>query len=257
MSRILLLIAALSPPPAARAAGAADPVPLAWEPSRATAGVTLSLEEIGRDRVKRTPLVVYRVHVPGLDPERLCDLWNLSALGEPILILRGVTAGPEGILVCAADLPEASGGDTGVRWCDRPGQPVTAGAVGHAAGEAFRVGLVSWDGRVRAFARAHPEPIEARAGSCALRIELLSPRGDAWSAEGAGFPPGEAVGLEVRAGTKRVRLEATADVSGGFAVPLVPSRLGFPEGSLHLSAVSAACAPSLRFRWGAGAVGPR
>jgi hypothetical protein len=219
--------------------------------------LTLSLEETGRDKVQQTPYVVYRVHVPGLDPELLYDLWNLSALGEPILILRGVTAGEEGRLVCAPVLPEADEPAGSVRWCDRPGQAVTAGAVGHVAGEAFRVGLVSWDGRIRAFARAHPEPIATRAGSCQIRVELLSPRGDSWSIDGAGFPPGAGVEIRLRAGRKRVRLETSAGASGGFAVPLSPATLGFTEGGLEVSAIAAACSPSLRFRWGARAVGPR
>jgi len=65
-------------------------------------------------------------------------------------------------------------------------------------GAAWEIALVSADRNLRAFAKVIPHPIRAQNGPCAVSLELVSQRGDAFIVSGSGFAPGEDVDTESR-----------------------------------------------------------
>jgi hypothetical protein len=170
-------------------------------------------------------------------------------------VKTGFTANAAGELVC----PEPSGENpqSNVRPC-LAGKALkdqnVPQAHNFAKGEPFRLGVISSDGSVRAFARVVPDPIEASDGPCRLSVELASPDGLMFVLHGDGFEPDVELTTVTVSGKEKLNNTFRNSTDGKFAIPILPGVVGKKSGSTTVTVSSKSCTVPVRFDWGRAAL---
>ena len=121
-------------------------------------------------------------------------------------------------------------------------------------GAVWEVALVSVDRKLQAYAKAIPDPISARDGTCELTLQLVSHRGEKFLVSGSGFIAGDEVTVESRYGgrisEKRVRIS-----TAGLLPPQVllhVSRSG--DDSAGYKVKGRSCDVEVEYKWGDAAL---
>src|SRR5437879_4171850 len=158
------------------AASALAHEPVLLNPRWATPGAQLELESIGPADPEDVP--GYRFLAAGLPSGVVFNVWTKRFGHAFHEVATGFRAEESGRLVSIeGDGPE------GPRYLDemvfQPEQ--------YPRGAIWEVALASTDLKITAFAKVIPRPMEAHDGSCAVRLELVSHRGERFPPSGSGF----------------------------------------------------------------------
>jgi len=242
-SALLLLILTIMgvslPPSQAQVSAPASPqvkLLLGWGPDSNTPGVQLTLEEERRDTGGRggATRVFYHLVMSGFPKDKTYKLssWRF---GHAISIEK----------------PEITTDEAGNWFVDGTRVILDWSIVGFARGEPFRVGLISTDETVKAFAKTFPFPIEARDGSCHLWMELATTDGKSFAVYGDGFDADDHATTTSTSGTEIIRGE-TVISSGGTLPPtiILPAVVGKQSGTASFSVASKSCVPIVNYEWG-------
>jgi len=209
-----------------------------WGSEWATHDVSLTLEELRRDRVQGRTDIVFRLRATGVPKGVPLLLWHKSRGERPVRV-PGVYIADDGRLTSVKDRQEAE-----------------LHAWGLARGEAYDLGVAAEDGTVRAFIKATPFPLEARGpGGVRVWAELASARGDAWIVNGEGFRMAEEINTVMTAGDE-VHLDVViASPTGTFSRVLFPvAWFHQPDGTAGWKSTSKSGSVELSLGWGAHAL---
>ena len=133
---------------------------------------------------------------------------------------------------------------------DGPDDPRTIWFPNFLPGEPARMGLVSADGKQRAFVTVVPNPIQGTNGACRVDVIRLLPKFEIAYVRGTGFPPNSEIAFEgnslgeIHTG----KLKMGADGRGGTAI--LPAVKDKPEGDIQLTFSAPQCKPTVKFHWG-------
>lgn len=209
--------------------------------SASTPGVTLRLHEVNRQKEDGFTTIEYRLSDSGFPPGKTYNFWRRK-IGEPPKILHtGLILTESGKLASKSNRgePPLLLEKTKFRVHD------------FARGEPLEVAVVSDDGRVKAFSKAIPFPIEARGeGRCRLWVELGVPLGQAFVIQGEGFEPHEKV--KVVSKSEEETIESNDDISadGRFLVVMAPAVKGKDSGVATYTASGKRCKLTVNYQWG-------
>src|SRR5262249_28616705 len=148
--------------------------PWTWRGALPTPEVSLTLYPVGRDTLLGHARARYKALALGFAPGEKLVAWGFR-LGAPraICLQSGFVVDSTGRVEGAT---ARAPGDT-CAACTLPLDQIVLTATGYAPGEPYRVGVVSPDGRARAYAETFPVPVESASDSLRLHLEMLRPDG--------------------------------------------------------------------------------
>jgi hypothetical protein len=223
----------------------------AWRIHDMTPGVFLTMKESDRFKVSGKTRVMYSLEASGFPQDKSYGVWIWN-FGDPEgwLMMKDFTPDPAGRLMCEHPISEdeAVGGKN--RSCVFDLEKLALRATASIKGVPFRVGILSTDGSVKAFARAVPLPLQFRQGGCTVSAELASDKADAFLIQGDGYAPGETVAWSAEMGDTTTEDSAVASKAGSFVVAINPGATGKESGKVVFTARGKSCAPALIFKWG-------
>ena len=160
---------------------------------------------------------------------------------KPRSTLQGITAGANGMLVCAGRSPEQCGDP------NRPDDPIEF-TSNSRPGEPIRYGFVSSVGTVTFV--VVPFPISAHDKQCTLSAVRLTPEFEAALITGTGYTPNTEVPY-MTSPNGNFHTLAHSDERGVLRFGLVPfSQRGETSGRLAIKMKDPACSPELSYKWG-------
>lgn len=227
------------------AAAQARPAVPEWSPKLNSPGLSLQLEEMGRGPIQGHTVVRYRLRLRGaaFGARFRLAVWS-SVQTQPRVVLNGVTLDPGGLAICAGR-PGTCGSPK------HPDAPATL-ALEAAQGELERVGLISPDGKSRAFALVTPFPALGNDRNCRVELLRYGPEAQAVSVYAAGFAPKAALLIQMDSAGESHRQSAAADAHGEYHAVIAPQVRGVPSGVFRILINGPACAPAASIHWGAG-----
>lgn len=197
-----------------------------------SSGVHLQAKEVAR--VNNGGLVVsYELYADGFTSDRF-DLVAIPIGPEP----EPVSAG--------SDLMLAKDG----KVLDGPNDPRTLIFPNFVPGEPSRLGLLSKDGKERAFVNIVPNPIKSTDHGCSLSVVRVLPRFELAFVEGTGFPPNADVDFEVNSLGEVHTGKLKSDSTGYLSTAVLPFVKDKPKGELKLVVTAPQCKPKASFHWG-------
>jgi hypothetical protein len=212
---------------------------------RATPGIELELIELAMDQSGQAGK--YGLRATGVPRGVAFDVWAKDFHQSVREIASGFRMDGSGVLVSD---------DTDGRRPQRL-DAIAFGPGPYPRGAAWDVALVSIDRTIKAFARVIPHPIMAGAGPCTVSLELVSDRGDHFLATGAGFVPGEDVGIESSSAGQVYRRRSRISAMG-LLLPDVISHAAAGSGwRAGYSVKGRSCEVALEYEWGEPALQQR
>lgn len=211
---------------------------VAWRSKLSSEGVSIRAKEVER----RGSFVKYYLLVTGLPTDELYSVmsWPVGQQ-KPATIMKGVSIGKDGILICAGRTPEQCGNPSA------KDDPIDF-AFNPAKGEPYRLAVVS--GEHRAAIVIVPDPIVGKDKDCSLSTERLLPHFELAYFTGSGFPPNSEATFEGESYGEKHPIKANADSAGNLQFALMPGVSGHPKGTTTVKGMGMQCSPSLQFEWG-------
>jgi hypothetical protein len=145
-------------------------------------GTSIDAREISRMGSSNKDLVVqYHIFVKGVPSGVIFRYlnWPVNA-DQPSVAMEGVTAGRDGILMCAERTPDECGD------ADKPDDPIEF-ITKPRRGEPYRVAFISPDLKIGTV--LVPDPIEAADKGCTLSAVRLTAKFELAFITGKGYPP--------------------------------------------------------------------
>jgi hypothetical protein len=133
---------------------------------------------------------------------------------------------------------------------DGPDDPRTMWFPNFLPGEPARLGLVSGDGKQRAFVTVVPNPIEGTDGSCRIDVVRLLPKFEIAYVRVTGFPPNNEIGFEGNSLGEMQSGKLRTDVDGRAGTAILPAVKDKSEGDVQLTFSAPQCNPTVKFHWG-------
>ena len=226
-----------------------------WASECSTPGVQIALVEAMRQPARGDIVVGYHVTAHGVPAGRIYSVWLKPTAGEAYALITGFTPDSTGVVVCAdstalANRPRGQG-----MWCKWTLGDVGLTAGGFARGEAYRVGLISTDDSVRAFASVIPHALAATSGGCTVSGEMFSR--EVFAFTGSGFRPGEPLQVTSRSGGDTQAASRPADDAGRLPPQTIRHlERGKRGGDASIEIAGAGCRVMLRYGWGNKIQGP-
>ena len=211
---------------------------VAWRSKLSSEGVSIRAKEAER----RAGLVKYYLLVTGLPIDQLYSVmsWPVEQQ-KPATIMKGVSIGKDGILICAGRTPDQCGDpstkDDAVEFAFNP-----------AKGEPYRLAVVS--GEHRAAIVIVPDPIVGKDKNCSLSAERLLPHFELAYFTGSGFPPNGEATFEGESYGEKHPIKTNVDSDGKLQFALMPGVSGHQKGTTTVKGIGMQCSPSLEFEWG-------
>jgi hypothetical protein len=255
MRRWLLALALLAPASLARAQAPADTAldrdPWLWPGASPTPDVTLQIFPVGQDSAGGHARVRYKALGLGFPAGQELVAWGFRLGASRALCLQsGFVVDSTGRVSCAG---ARAPGDS-CAPCTLPLDQIVLTATGYAAGEPYRLGVISPDGRVRAYAQAFPVPVESASDSLRIHLEMVRPDGLEYAVMGEGFRPGSTVGVTTRSGERSGSQKMIVPPSGSFRIEVLPQVAGEPAGFASVTIESAHRRMTLDWPWGRAAI---
>jgi hypothetical protein len=196
-------------------------------------GAKLRAKEVSRTRADGGVMVGYELFADGFTANRF-DLITvpITPKAEP------VGAGTELSL-------EKDG-----QVMDGPNDPRVLFFPNFVPGEPARIGLLTKDGKERAFVVIVPNPIEASDHGCTLKVTRLLPKFEFAFVEGSGFTPNSDVELQANSMGEVHNGKLKSDVAGMVQTGILPFVDGRAEGQIQVSLLGKPCNPRVTFHWG-------
>ncbi len=181
------------------------PSPKTWGMS--TPGAKLALREKSRAEVQGTPVIIYELWTTGLPKDLDYTMWIWDVGTDP-RSAANVLLNDEGKAVFRR-------ANSALHVTEEP----LDFKVAAVRAEPKRVGLVTNDGRLRAYGEIVPFPVEASSGSCHLSIQMLDLDYSVVRLQAAGFQPNEELTIE-SGSAKDSKQQAKASQDGTYAATL-------------------------------------
>ncbi len=185
----------------------------------------------------------YRLQAKGIPADLVVTLvsWPVTQRG-PVEALRGVTFDDMGWAICA--------GKPGT--CGDPAKPNDPIEIPFRAvpGEPIRLGFVSPDGAVKAFAKIVPLPLQGEDKGCRVSAVLLTPGAELLFVEASGLAPNSEVAMATDSEGEKHDLRGKSDAQGRYVSALMPYKKGLTRGTLNIHLNGSACAPAVSVPWG-------
>ena len=145
--------------------------PWIWPGAGSTPEATLQLYRVGQDMVSGHARVRFKALALGFPSATPLVLWGFR-LGADcgVCLQSGFVADSAGHVVC--DPASVVFGDT-CAACTLPLDQIVLTATGYAAGEPYRLGVISPDGHFGAYAETIPVPVVSEADSFRLHLEMV------------------------------------------------------------------------------------
>jgi hypothetical protein len=227
--------------------------PWLWAGASPTPDVSLQLVRVGRDTVDGHDRVRYKALALGFAPGEKLAAWGFRlAARVPLAVCleSGFVVDSTGRVICdpASRLPA----DT-CATCSLPLDQIVLAATGYAAGEPYRMGVISPDGKQRAYAEAFPLPLESAVDSMRIHLEMMEASGLDYVVVGEGFRPGSKVGITTRSGERSGSRKMIVPASGTFRLEVLPQVEGEPTGYTSVIIDAGHRRMTLEWQWGRGA----
>jgi len=209
-----------------------------------TPGIRVELREVFRKRENGQLGVQYHVFVSGAPSGQTYTVmeWPVTQ-AKPTPSTEGVTLGKDGIVMCAGRTPDECGNS------EKPDDPIEFTYL-PAKGEPYRMGLVSADGRTKAFWAVVPDPVQGKDRGCSVEAIRLMPRWEIAMLRVRGFRPSEQVTMSTKSYGESHDARVTVDAEGGFTTAVVRFVTGKSAGRTDVKLLGASCSPSVSFEWG-------
>jgi len=185
----------------------------------------------------------YRLQATGVPADVVFTLiaWPVTQR-QPSEVLRGVTFNETGLAVCAGR-PGTCGDPA------KPNDPIDL-PFRAVPGEPVRLGVVSQDGALKAFAKIVPLPLQGDDKSCQVSATLLTPGAELVFIEGTGFAPNTELTMASDSEGEKHDAKGKVDAQGRYVSALMPYKLGLSRGTLNVRLKAIACSPAVSVPWG-------
>jgi hypothetical protein len=225
--------------------------PWRWLGASPTPDVELQLVAVGRDTVGSHARVRLKALALGFAPGEHLAAWDFHA-GERrgACLESGFVVDSTGRVVCD---PRTRAATDTCAACMVPLDQVILTATGYAPGEPYRIGVVSSDGRRRAYAETIPNPVESVVDSMRIHLEMMDPFGLDYVVVGEGFRPGSKIGVSTRSGDQSGTQKMIVPASGTFRLEVLPQIAGAPTGFTSVTITAGHRHLTLDWEWGRGA----
>lgn len=211
----------------------------AWGPNASTPKVSLTIKELARAEQS----IKFRLNVSGAPKGKTYSLvaWPVTQKG-PSEVMKGVTLNASGLAICAGT-PGTCGSS------DKPNDPISVN-LQPAAGEPVRLGLVSTDSTVKAFAKIVPIPLHGEDRACRVEGILLTPGAELVLIKGKGFVANTDLTLSTDSEGERHDQKGKAGTDGSYSSAILPYKQGVQRGTVRVKLASPKCSPSVTIPWG-------
>jgi hypothetical protein len=231
---------AQTPPTAEQSAQQLTSMHDAWGARASSPNATLTIVEQSHTGAEFR----YRLRATGIPAGSVMTLvaWPVTQRG-PVEVLHGVTFSDDvGFAVCAGR-PGTCGDPA------KPNDPIDL-PFRPVAGEPVRLGVISQDGSVKAFARIVPVPLQGEDKGCRVSASLLTPAAELLFVEGAGFAPNSELTMATDSEGDKHDAKGKADDQGRYVSALMPYKQGLARGTVNIRLKGSACSPGVAVPWG-------
>lgn len=237
---ILLCLAALVSL-SVKGAAQAEATSEEWGERFNTKGAELLLKEIGRDRSANGPTVIsYNVFASGLPRDVRYTLWTRLVGSKPQSAANAILNGDGKVVSQLADPGR-----------NIPEDPINL-KVSAGRGEPKQFGLISSDGKFRAFAQVIPFPIETSDGRCHLSAMMTGQNYVGILIGVTGLQPGEDLLIDTRSDPEGGQSKGKATDRGTYDSALLPFVKGKRSGKVQFSVAAKSCRVGIELPWGQG-----
>ncbi|MFY9912000.1 MAG: hypothetical protein WAK56_19305 [Candidatus Sulfotelmatobacter sp.] len=236
---LILLAAATSAFPA-RCSAQAVPSRDQWGEKFNSPGAKLIYKETARTRIQGRTVTTYSLFATGLPKDGHYILWVLNVLSDPKATADAYLNEDGKVASVLADPAHHVAED-----------PINVKASG-GRGEPVELGLISDDGRFRAFAQIVPFPMEASSGPCHLSAVETGPYYFSMFIRASGFQPNEELMIENQSENEGAETSGKADDNGGYDSLIFPFVKGKRSGKARFYISAKSCQVGIEFPWGEG-----
>ena len=209
-----------------------------WGAKTSSPGVTLKLVQVRHEGTR----FAYEMHVSGAPAGKLYSMisWPVSAT-EAHEEGGGVTLSPAGVAICEGVADRCK--------LPKPNDPIAV-TVEPKPGEPIRIGLLSSDRTVRAFAQVTPLPLLGVDKGCRLQATLMTPHAEIVWLEAGGLPANTTFAMISTMEGKASQIVGKTDAAGKFHTVMLPELKGVTHGTDVVELKAQGCAPLVKFSWG-------
>ena len=209
-----------------------------WGAKTSTPGVTLKLVQVKHEGQR----FAYELHVTGAPAGKVYSMisWPVSA-PDAREEGGGVTLSPAGVAICEGVAERCK--------LPKPNDAIAV-TVEPKPGEPVRLGLLSSDRAVRAFAQVTPVPLRGVDRGCRLEVTLMTQHAELVWLEAAGLPANSSFEMTSTLEGKMSQVNGKADAAGRFHTVMLPEQKGVSHGTDTVELKAQSCAPTLKFQLG-------
>lgn len=205
-----------------------------------TGGANLVVKEAGRDRSDGQTIVTYNLIASGLPKDSRYTLWTQTIGSEPQPAADALLNEDGKAVSQIADSEHNVAED-----------PIDLRVVA-GRGEPKQFGLISIDGKFRAFARVVPFPIEVSDGPCHLSAVMTAPNYSGVIVTVTGLQRGEDLLIKTRSDHEGGERNEKATDSGAYLSLLLPFVKGKRSGRVQFDLNAKSCTIGIELPWGEG-----
>lgn len=114
----------------------------------------------------------------------------------------------------------------------------------------MRLGIISTDSSIKAFAKIVPLPLQGVDKGCRVSATLLTPGAELLFVEGTGFAPNIQLTMSTDSEGEKHEFKGNDDGIGRFISALLPYKQGLSQGAVKIVLRGEACSPAVSLRWG-------
>jgi hypothetical protein len=209
-----------------------------WGEKFNTPNAGLVLKETGRSRLNGRTVVAYNLFASGLPLDAQYTLWMRLVGNEPQAASDALLNDQGKAVSQRADTERHIAED-----------PINL-KVFAGKGEPKQFGLISNDGKFRAFAQVIPFPIESSDGPCHLSAVMTGPNYIGVFIEITGLLPGEDLLIDTRSDHEGGQTKGKATVQGAYDSALFPFVKGERSGRVRFNVTAKSCKIGIELPWG-------
>lgn len=205
-------------------------------------GTSIEAKEVSRKGTVGKDLVVrYHLLVNGFPPSTLfrCLQWPANA-DKPSIVLEGITAGKDGLLMCAGRAPEQCGDPK------KPDDPIEF-TIMPLKGEPSRFAFIASNSEAKIGTVIVPVPIEVKDNGCTLKAVRLTSKFELAFISGEGYQPKTDVHYKVTSEEMSNDFVIKSDEHGVIRTGVVPFHAKKDKGVARVKIVESKCSPEVAF----------
>lgn len=205
-------------------------------------GITIEAKEISRTGHSGSLLVKYHFFVKGAPADAVFKYINWPANADkPTVALEGITAGKDGLLICAGRTDYECGDPK------KPDDPIDF-IVTPLKGEPYRIAFVAGDFKVGTV--IIPDPIENANKGCTLSAVRLTSKFELAFITGSGYPPEKDIHYHVSSGETSNDFVIKSNAKGVIRTGVISAKRGKDKGTTNVRIMESTCSPEVTYPWG-------